>query len=114
MISPNIIRNEDGVVLKQRPPDHSNTADMLPAPKSGTFNSPHTQGPDNCLDIQSRNGQSFELIAEIWSDDLIDLPPQALIRFPDGLEIVAWEEEIGWGECFVGGKPWPPQLPTAD
>lgn len=96
MTSPNIIQNENGVVLERRPPNHSNAADMPPAPKSGTFKSPWTHGPDSCPDIQNRNGQSFELVAEIWSDELADTPPQGLIRFPDGLEIVAWSEEIGW------------------
>jgi len=96
MKSQNIIQTQFGVVLAQRPPDHCNAAEMPPAPQSGTFRSPWNHGPDNCRDIRSRNGQSFVLAAEIWSDELADVPPQALIRFQDGLEIVAWSEEIGW------------------
>ena len=108
MQTANQIRNYEGSVLSERPSDHA-AIGAPPAPTSGIFMSPNRNGPENCKDIQSRNGQTFELVAEIWDDELADTPIAALIRFPDGLEIQAYEEEIGWGECTVGGKPWPPQ-----
>lgn len=109
MQNENEIRNQDGLVLRERPVSHYAAKSMPPAPRSGIFMSPNENGPDNCPDIQSRNGQMFQLVAEVWDEDLDDAPLTALIRFPDGLEIEALEEEIGWGECVVGGKPWPPE-----
>lgn len=95
-MSANLIWNQDGQPLSQRPARHI-LAHILPAaPKAGLFNSPFASGPANCRDIQSRNGQHYELIAEIWNDSLSEVPPWALIRFDDGLEILAWEEEVRW------------------
>lgn len=98
--------DHDRNTLPCRPKEHESSASMSPAPISGVFNSPNRNGPKNCSDIQSRNGQIFELVAEIWDVDLTDSMPMALIRFPDGVEIEAYEEEIGWGECHVGGARW--------
>jgi hypothetical protein len=69
-----------------------------------TFQSPWTIGPENCPDIQTRNGQPFTTVRKITARNLRKQPdasdfdrevlPMYGIRFADGVEILAWPEEV--------------------
>ena len=58
---------------------------------NNTFQSPYGQ-------YQDRNGQAFEIVRKISEEDGehdAEVLPMFVIRFPDGIEIEAWPEEIG-------------------
>lgn len=57
--------------------------------KKEVFDSPYEQ-------YAERNGQPFEVLREIDSTELADAEvlPMYAIRFPDGIEIEAWPEEV--------------------
>jgi hypothetical protein len=76
-------------------------ADFIYKDKRNTFQTPYTNGPDNCPNIRERIGQTFEIIGvSILETDEDSCVPYFHIKFPDGLTIDAHEEEAfndaGW------------------
>lgn len=79
-----------------------------------TFYSPYESFGD--YETEDYNGQKVTVLGEVPdSEKDPEIGPMFYVRFDDGVETMAFEEELGMGACLDGGELWPhPDLDDAD